>query len=319
MSISNLKLKGKVFLAPMAGVNDLAFRSLCHKYGSAMNFTEMVNVNAIERKNKATMRLAYTLDEEKPVAIQLFGSRISAIKKSIKILEDESKINPDMFDFNFGCPVQRIMSQGAGSALLKRPSKVGEIINAMRSSTDLPISGKIRLGISPKVADYVNIAKIIEKNGADMLIVHGRYQNQGYSGNAHWDKIKEIKECVNIPIVGNGDVVDENSAKSIFQKTNCDYIMVGRGCMGNPFIFQRINNFLNTGKNITQKDKFKLFLEYIVLAKKYNVKSSLVKMQAMYFTKGVQGSAKLRNKISCFSEIDDIYEIFKSYNSNLDN
>jgi tRNA-dihydrouridine synthase B len=313
MKIHNFNLKGKVFLAPMAGVNDLAFRIMCHNYGSALNFTEMINVNAIERKNQATLRLAHILEDERPVSLQLFGSRIEAIKKSIKILENYENVKPNMFDFNFGCPVRRIMNQGAGSALLKRPSKIGEIIRAMRDSTDLPISAKIRLGLTPKSADYLKIAKIIEQNGADMLIVHARYQSQGYSGKADWDKLKEIKENLNIPVVGNGDVVDEISAKKMLDHTGCDFIMIGRATMGNPFIFKRINSYLDNGKLLQQENKLSLFIEYLELAKKYNVKSSLIKMQAMYFTKGVSGSNILRNKISSTSGISEIYEIFKSY------
>ena len=317
MKIGNLSLKGKVFLAPMAGVNDLAFRILCHKYGSALNFTEMINVNAVQRKNKATLNMATTLVEEKPVAIQLFGTKINAIKETVKILENDypEQIQPDMFDFNFGCPVQRVMRQGAGCALLKRPAKIGEIISTMRDSTDLPISAKIRLGITPKSANYVKTAKVIEENGADMIIVHARYQSQGYSGHAYWDKIKEIKESVEIPVAGNGDVVDGESAKKMMDETGCDYVMIGRAAMGNPFVFKRINHFLDNGEDLEQEDKLKLFLEYTKLSQKFNIKFSAIKEQAMYFTKGIVKSAQLRDKIRITNDIDEIYEIFKQHKS----
>jgi len=312
MVLDNLKIKGKVFLAPMASVNDPAFRILCHKYGSALNFTEMINVNAVQRGNKATLKMAKTLVEEKPVAIQLFGTRIGAIKDTIKILENDypEQIQPDMFDFNFGCPVQKVMRQGAGCALLKRPAKIGEIISTMRSSTDLPISAKIRLGITPKSANYIKTAKVIEGNGADMLIVHARYQNQGYSGHAYWEKIKEIKESVDIPVVGNGDVIDGESAKRMIDETNCDYVMVGRAAMGNPFVFKRINHFLDTGEELEQEDKLKLFLEYAELSQEFNVKFSAIKEHAMYFTKGVASAAKLMDKIRITKDVDEISEIF---------
>jgi len=314
MKIGNLTLNGKVFLAPMAGVNDLAFRLLCRKYGSALNFTEMINVNAVQRKNKATLRMAETSEEEKPVSIQLFGSRVDAVKESIKILENDypEEIRPDAFDFNFGCPVQRVMKQGAGCALLKRPAKVGEIISAMRAATDLPVSGKIRLGITPSSANHLKTAKIIEESGADMLIVHARYQNQGYSGNAYWEKIKEIKEKVNIPVVGNGDVWDGKAAKDMIEKTGCDYVMVGRGCMGNPFIFKQINHYFDKGEELPQKDKLELFLEYVELVKKFPVKFSVVKEHAMCFTKGIKNSTRLRDGIRISKDINDICEIFKN-------
>lgn len=322
MKIRNLLVKGKAFLAPMAGVNDLAFRSMCAKYGSALNFTEMVNVNAIERKNKATLQLAATLKEEKPVAIQLFGSRTNAIKRSIKILENDypEKISPNVFDFNFGCPVSRIMNQGAGSALLKRPAKIGEIISAMRSSTELPVSAKIRLGLAPKSANYLKTASIIEKAGADMLIVHARYQIQGYSGRADWSKIKEIKQHANIPVVGNGDVFDEFSAEKMLKEAKCDAVMVGRGCLGNPFIFRRINHYLSEKKAIKQKSKLELFEEYLKLAEKNKVKPPIIKNQAMYFTKSLPNSAKLRDKLRTCRSVHEVTVTFKNHlceNSNV--
>jgi len=277
---------GKVFLAPMEVVNDLAFRLMCHNYGSAMQFTEMISINAVARNNKAIIRLARTLDEEKPVGVQLFGTKTELIKKSIKMLEHDylSEIKPDLFDFNFGCSSDNIVRQGAGAALLKRPKKIGEIISAMRASTDLPISAKIRLGITPNLADYVKTAKIIEENGADMITVHARYQKQGFGGTADWNAIKEIKEKVNIPVVGNGDVFDEISAKKLLDETKCDYIMVGRAALGNPFIFSRINHYLKTGKMLKQKSKTELFSEYLMLAKKYGVKDSVINQQTRNFS-----------------------------------
>jgi tRNA-dihydrouridine synthase B len=282
-------LKGKLFLAPMEVVNDLAFRLMCHKYGSAMQFTEMISINAVTRGNKAVIRLAKTLDKEKPIGIQLFGTKTELIKKSIKILENDypDEIKPDMFDFNFGCSSKNIIRQGAGAALLKRPKKIGEIISAMRSSTNLPISAKIRLGINAKLANYVKTAKIIENAGADMITVHARYQNQRFSGSADWNAIKEIKQAVNIPVVGNGDIIDELSAKKMFEETGCDYIMIGRAAMGNPFIFSRINNYLNNETLLKQKSKYDLFDEYLALARKYQIKPKIIKKQERNFLKKI--------------------------------
>lgn len=283
------KFSSKLMLAPMKVVNDVAFRLMCHNYGSAMQFTEMINVGAVIRKNKAVLNLAKTLDEEKPVGIQLLGSKIDLIKKAINILENDypEKINPNMFDFNFGCSSNIITKQGAGAALLKRPKKIGEIIKAMRSSTDLPISAKIRLGTNKASANYIKIAKIIEKNGADMIIVHARYQNQNYTTPADWKAIREIKEKVNIPIVGNGDAIDDVSAKKMINKTNCDYVMIGRAALGNPFIFYKINHFLTTGERIKQKNRKKLFKEYLFLAEKFGIKQSVVKQQEINFRKNM--------------------------------
>ncbi|MDD4354044.1 MAG: tRNA-dihydrouridine synthase family protein [Candidatus Nanoarchaeia archaeon] len=277
----------KLFLAPMEVVNDPAFRFMCHKYGSAMQFTEMIGINAVVRGNKAVINLARTLNEEKPVAVQLFGTKTELIKKSIQILEHDypEMIKPDMFDFNFGCSSENIVNQGAGAALLKRPSKIGEIISTMRASTDLPISAKIRLGVNSKLPNYVKIAKIIEENGADMITVHGRYQKQGFGGKVDLNAIKEVKQAVNIPVVGNGDVIDEFSAKKMLNETGCDYIMIGRAALGNPFIFERINYYLKKGFLLKQKKKADLLNEYIYLAKKYEIKPQIIKQQERNFNK----------------------------------
>lgn len=311
--LNNLNFKSKIFLAPMAGVNDIAFRLMCSKYGAGMTYSEMINVNAVQRRNKATIRMAYNPVEESPYCIQLFGTRLDAIKESIEYLEKKDEnINVSMFDFNFGCPVRKVMNVGAGSALLKRPAKIGEIISTMRNSTDLPITGKIRLGITKKGADYLKTAKIIEKNGADAIAVHARYQDQGYSGKANWEAIKEIAENIEIPVIANGDIIDEKSCAEIFDKTNCQYAMIGRASLGNPFIFTRLDNYLKKKESIIQKDKVKLFLEYLELALKYNVKTSFIKQHAIYFTKGLQGSAVLRQEMSKLKNVEEIRNLLLS-------
>jgi len=315
--IRDLKLNGKFILAPMAGVNDIAFRLLCQKYGVAMTCSEMINVNAIERKNKATIRMAYNPEIERPYCVQLFGTRLEAIKKTIKYLENDCEnVNPDMFDFNFGCPVRKVMNVGAGSALLRRPSKIGDIISTMRSSTDLAICGKIRLGINKKGANYVKTARIIEEAGADTIAVHGRYQEQGYSGTADWNAIKEIVEAVNIPVIGNGDVTNEQKGSEIFEKTGCKYAMIGRAALGNPFIFERLNTFLDSGNTVRQKSKLEMFVDYMNLAKEFSVKNSFIKQHIMYFTRGIEGGAKLRNEMSKLNNIDEMLEAFRKHENN---
>jgi tRNA-dihydrouridine synthase B len=312
--VKRINTKSNIFLAPMAGVNDVAFRILCHKYGAGITYSEMINVNAIQRRNKATIRMAYNPVEEQPYCVQLFGTRLDAIRDSIKYLEKkDDNINVNMFDFNFGCPVRKVMNIGAGSALLKRPSKIGEIISVMRDSTDLPVTGKIRLGITKNGADYVKTAKIIENAGADAIAVHARYQDQGYSGKADWNAIKEIVENIDIPVIANGDVVDEKTCIEIFEKTKCKYLMIGRASLGNPFIFSRLNSILESGNSINQENKIKLFLEYLDLANKFQVKTSFIKQHAIYFTKGINSSALLRQEMSKLKDIDAIKNLFINY------
>ena len=304
-----MKFSSKIFLAPMQVVSDRAFRLMCHNYGSGMQFTEMINVNAVCRNNKAIINLAKTIDEEKPVAVQLYGNNVEMVKNAVKkiINEHSDIINPDMFDFNFGCSSKLILNQGSGASLLKRPKRMGDIISAIKSVTDLPVNAKIRLGINPKLANYIKTAKILEKEGIDMLTVHARYQNQDFKEKANWNAIKEIKENVSIPVIGNGDVNNEESAKKMLEETKCDYVMIGHAAMGNPFIFKRINHFLKTGKKLKQISQLSLFKKYLILAKKYDIRFKVIKRQAYNFT-NYMNSKKLESKIKSAEEIDKLEE-----------
>ena len=311
MKIGNLELEGKVFLAPMAGYNDNAFRLMCQKYGSALNFSAMISAEAVIRRSERTLQLAASPENEKYLAIQLFGSDVHAIKRSIAILENDypETIRPSMFDFNFGCPVRKVTDKGAGSALLAHPRKIGEIISVIRSSTDLPVSAKMRLGSTPESGDHVKIARIIEESGADMLAVHGRYRDQKYSGSVHLDKIREIKENLDIPVVGNGDITDEFAAERMMKETKCDCVMVGRASAGNPYIFKRIDHYLRNGSTIPQIDPRKLFHEYYELAKEFSVSPGVIKKHAVQFIRGLPCSAKIRKNIMQQNDAERIRDI----------
>ena len=295
----------------MAGYNDTAFRLMCQKYGSALNFSAMISAEAVTRRSERTLTLAASPDNEKYLAIQLFGSNVTAIKRAVGILENDypDAVRPSMFDFNLGCPVRKVTGKGAGSALLEHPRKIGEIISAMRDCTDLPVSAKMRLGLSAVSRDHVKIAKIIEESGADMLAVHGRYQNQRFSGEVHMQKIREIKENLDIPVVGNGDVKDELSAEMMLEKTKCDFIMVGRASAGNPFIFKRIDHYLRNGRTIPQIDPRELFREYYELAKEFSISHGVIKKHAVQFIRGIPRSARIRKKIMEQKDAETIREI----------
>ena len=277
-----MKFKSKVFLAPMSGITDIAFRLRCLKYGAGLVTIPMINVNAIARSNKAAINLLTTIPKEQPKAVQLFGTKIDLIKKAAKIAYETT--NCDILDFNMGCATDLILNQGVGAALLKRPKKIKEIVEALRASVNIPISVKIRIGGSNKSINAIKNAKIIEKAGADMIIVHGRTVDQLYSGKANWDIIREVKENVSIPVVGNGDVFDEYSADRMLKETKCDYVMIGRKAIGEPYIFEKINYFLENGKILkkeyNQKEEFE---EYLKLAKKYDVRPGKIKQQVMRF------------------------------------
>jgi len=304
------KLESKLVLAPMHNITNLAFRLLCKEYGASLVSTELLSANAIARKNKAVMELAKTDKSEKPVVAQIFSQNIDSIIKAGKILEK----NFDIIDFNIGCPSKKIMAQGSGGALLKRKNKIYELVKGLSDNINIPLSIKIRIGFDKNSINAVEIAKLCENAGASVIIVHARTVEQGYSGKADWDIIKEVKQNVKIPVIGNGDVFDGESAKQMFDSTECDYIMIGRAAIGNPFIFKQISEYLKTGKKIgqTKQEKINDFFEYIKLCNKFDIFSFKdAKLKAQEFTKGFEGSSKLRKKLNSIKSWDEIESLLK--------
>ncbi|MFA5176117.1 MAG: tRNA dihydrouridine synthase DusB [Candidatus Nanoarchaeia archaeon] len=316
MNIGNLKLKNNLVLAPMVAINDQAFRVLCKKYDCGLVFTEMINANAIFKTNKATLKKLSFVKEEKPIAVQLFGANTKMIEFAAKEAE---KAGADIIDFNFGCPDIKIIKQGAGAALLKRPAKIEEIIKAIVKTVNIPVTAKIRIGIT-KPDLGLKIAKIVEKAGASAIIVHARTAKQGYSGKADWDVIKEIKENVKIPVIGNGDVFSGKDAYEILEKTKCDGIMLGRSAMTNPAIFKEINYYLKNKKEnkISNKEKLNLFFEYLELTKKYDCFDFVnAKRHALNFMRGMPNIVKLRTKVSLTRNIEDMKKEIKEFQKDL--
>ena len=300
-----MKFRHKAFLAPMVDVTDVSFRLLCKKYGAGLTFTEMISAVALARKNKATLNLFDVIhSEEKPIGVQLMGQNVEDIKKAIKVVEKKV----DIIDFNFGCPVNNVVNQGCGAALLKRPEKIREIIRAANSVTKKPISIKIRAGWDKKNINAVEIAKIAEEEGCCMVTVHGKTKTQDRGMESDWNVIKEVKENVNIPVVGNGGINSPEDAKRMFDKTGCDYVMVAREASKNPFIFRQINSYLKIGdyKETTKKDKLKFFDHYLNLAEKHKPRFRVIKDHAMYLTRGFKGGRELRNEISQAKTVSEI-------------
>ena len=291
-----LKLKSKLILAPMHNTTNIAFRIMCKKYGAGLVYTELLSANAISRGNKSAIKSAKTHKTEKPVAAQLFSQNTDQIIKAAKILEKEF----DIIDLNLGCPSVKILKQGSGSALLKRKNKIAEITEKVSKSINKPFTVKIRSGFKNKI-NAEEIAKICQEKGASAICIHPRTVEQGYSGKADWKIIKQVKQKVKIPVIGNGDVTDGKTAQEMIKQTKCDYVMIGRAAMGNPFIFKQINEYLKTGKEIkqTNKEKIKDYFEYIKLTKKYKIYTQKdAKQKAIEFTKGIPGSKNLRKKIN---------------------
>ena len=245
LKIGNVELDSPVALAPMAGVTDLPFRILCREQGCGLMCTEMVSAKALLYKNRNTKPLLETKPEERPVAVQLFGSDPDIMSEMALMLEEGPY---DIIDVNMGCPVPKIVNNGEGSALMKNPKLAGEILSAMTRKLKKPVTVKFRKGFNDESVNAVEFAKMAEQSGAAAVAVHGRTREQFYSGKADWDIIRQVKEAVRIPVIGNGDIFTPQDAGRMMEETGCDGVMVARGAKGNPWIFRRIDHYLKTGE-----------------------------------------------------------------------
>ena len=309
------KFSGRAFLAPMAGVSDPALRLQCKKMGAGLVVTEFTNIHSIIAKESQLKERMKTIqefieysDEERPLSIQLFGSDLSALEKAAKIVEPYF----DIIDYNMGCTAPHITQQMAGGALLQEVNLTQQIFSTLINAVKKPVTLKIRSGVTDASKFlFRDIAEIAEDEGIEMITLHPRTVSQGYSGTADWDLIKELKEISSIPIVGNGDITTPEDAKNMIDHTNCDYVMIGRGAMGNPFLFEQINDYLksNSYKEYTFKDRLDSFFDYLHLTSQYKIKFANIKGQAMRFTKGMKGGSKLRSKITLSKNIEELEKI----------
>lgn len=296
----------------MAGVTDIAFRTLCKKYGAGLTCTEFLSSAAIVRNNKHTIEMLATDPIEKPVAIQLFGNSADEIVAAAKIVQKDF----DIIDVNCGCPAWKVIRSGAGSKLLEDPNKIGDFVKKLVSQIKKPITVKIRIGIDDKRINAIAVAKIIEQSGAAALFVHGRTQKQGYSGHANWDIIKQVKQSISIPVIGNGDVFTPEKFKQRLEESGVDYILIARGALGNPYIFKQISDFLETG-TYKEKNRIEQFFEYLELAKKYNIPFLVIKNHAMSFTKGIVGGANLRVEIAKIKDLETLEKFLEKSGKNI--
>ncbi len=311
------KFSSRAFLAPMAGVSDPALRLQCKKMGAGLVVTEFTNIHSIVAKETQLKERMKTIeefieysDQERPLSIQLFGSDLLALEKAAQIVEPFF----DIIDYNMGCPAPHITQQMAGGALLQEVNLTQQIFHTLVSAVKKPVTLKIRSGVTDASKFlFREIAGIAEDEGIQMITLHPRTVSQGYSGTANWDLIKELKEISGIPIVGNGDITTPEDAKTMIDNTNCDYVMIGRGAMGNPFIFEQINDFLKTGsyKEYSFHDRLDSFFDYLHLSSQYKIKFANIKGQAMRFTKGMKGGSKLRSKITLSTNIEELEKLMR--------
>ena len=309
------KFSSRAFLAPMAGVSDPALRLQCKQMGAGLVVTEFTNIHSIVAKENQLKEKMQTIqefieysDQERPLSIQLFGSDLFALGKAAKIVEPYF----DMIDYNMGCPAPHITQQMAGGALLQEVNLTQQIFSTLVNAVKKPITLKIRSGVTDASKFlFRKIAEIAEDEGIQMITLHPRTVSQGYSGNADWNMIKELKEISSIPIVGNGDIISPEDAKTMIDETGCDYVMIGRGAMGNPFLFEQINDYFRTNSynEYSFKDRLDSFFDYLHLTGKYKIKFANIKGQAMRFTKGMNGGSKIRSKITISKNIKKLEKI----------
>lgn len=293
--------ENKIFLAPMAGVTDLAFRTVCKEYGADLVVSEMVSSRGLHYKDKKTNELLKTNEIESPLIVQLFGNEPDVMAESAKIL---ASAGVQYLDINMGCPAPKIVKNGDGCSLMRDEILAGKVAEAVVKAVDVPVSVKFRAGWDKDSINAVSFAKIMESSGVSCVTVHGRTKDQFYSGTADYDIIRKVREAVKIPVVANGDVVDGQSATAILEKTGCNSIMIGRGALGNPFIFKEIKNHLNgnTTTSVLSSEKKKALLRHLELMEEYKderVGVPEMRKHFAWYLKGIPHSGKL--KISAFS------------------
>lgn len=316
MLIGELKIENNIFLAPMAGITDMAFRLICKRFGCGLVYTEMISAKGIYYKNENTINLVKIDERERPVAFQIFGREPEIMAYSAVQLES---LGADIIDINMGCPTPKIVNNGDGCALMKEPKLVGKIIAAVTGAVKVPVTVKIRKGWDDDSINAVQIAAIAEKNGAKAITVHGRTRQQFYSGKADWSIIKQVKETISIPVIGNGDIFTPEDAKRIFEETDCDGILIGRGAQGNPWIFQRISTYLKSGildLEPSAEDKINMVIEHLIRV--IEVKGEYIGVKEMrkhiaWYLKGLPNSNCIKNRLFNIEDKKGIINLLTNY------
>lgn len=317
LKIGDIDIPTKFILAPMAGITNEAFRIICKEYGASFVVGEMVSDKAICFKNKKTINMVKVNDLEHPVAIQLFGSDVESMVYGAKFIDEYS--NADIIDINMGCPVNKVIKSGAGSALLKDPDKIYDIVSSIVKAVKKPVTVKIRAGWDMNSINCVEVAKIIEKAGAKAITIHARTRSQLYSGKANLDYIKAVKEAVSIPVIGNGDVIDIESAKYMLEYTGCDAVAIARGALGNPFIFRELNAYFYDNKIIEKPsneeifDTIKKHYEYLLKIKDEHLALLEMRTHISCYIKGMKGSSRIKDFINKQTDINIVMKTLEEY------
>ena len=318
LKIGNVELRNNILLAPMAGITDLPFRLICEKYGAGLACTEMVSSKGIFYNDSKTKQLLNLKGEQRPVAAQIFGSSIEAMKYAAEFVSNIA----DIVDINFGCPAPKIVKNGDGSKILLDLDLLEEIARAVVEGSKVPVTAKMRKGWDNNHIVAIEAAKRLEKAGVSAITIHGRTREEYYSGKADWNIIKEVKQNASIPVIGNGDVTSKEEALKMFEETNVDGIMIGRASIGNPWIFEQVIDYLQ-GKEeriITNKEKLEVIIQHInseVEAKGEVVAVKEMRKHLAYYVKGTKDASKIRVKVNSIEKKDELIDCLNEYFNNL--
>ena len=316
MKFRDFEVENEVFLAPMAGVTDLPFRLICKELGCGLLYTEMINAKALCYDDKNTKKMLNILDEEHPVAVQIFGSEPEFMGKATQILNDYPN---EILDINMGCPAPKVVKNGDGSALMRNPKLAGQVLDQVVKNSKKPVTLKIRKGWDDNSVNALEIAKIAEDCGICAITIHGRTREQYYSGQADWDIIGEVKSQISIPVIGNGDVTSIEDAIRIKDHTGCDAIMIGRGAQGNPWIFKRIDHYMKTGQLLdppSKDEKIDIAIKHMDLAIKEHGEYVAVREMRKHigwYLKGMKHSARFRDQINHMVTAKEVIDTLNQY------
>ncbi len=316
VQIGNVQLDGNLLLGPMAGVTDLPFRLLCKEQGVDLVYTEMVSAKGVLYNNKNTEQLLQIEEAERPAALQLFGADPDILRETARRLEHR---NFDILDINMGCPVPKVVNNGEGSALMKTPKLIGEIVRKVSTGYSKPVTVKIRKGFDEGSINAVEVAKIAEDNGAAAIAVHARTREQFYSGKADWDIIRQVKEAVSVPVIGSGDVFTPQDAKAMIELTGCDAIMMARGTRGNPWLFAQIKAYLINGVLLPKPDFEEvrnMILRHANMLADYKGETIAIRemrKHVAWYTAGYPGSAKLRSQVNEIETMKNLEKLLENY------
>lgn len=315
--VRDIEIKNRVVLAPMAGICNSAFRRICKEMGCGLIYAEMVSDKAITYGNRKTIDMLSMTDMERPIVQQIFGSDVDSFVEAALYIEREMK--PDIIDINMGCPVPKVAVRAqAGSALLKDPSKIYDIVSSVVSAVSTPVSVKIRSGWDKEHINAVEVAKVCEMAGASLITVHPRTRSEGYSGKADWNIIREVKDAVTIPVIGNGDIKSPEDALRMLNETGCDAVMIGRGVLGNPWLISNTLSYLEYGHYTlpSARDKILMCIKHLNYLSELKSEKQVVleiRNHIGWYLKGITGASSIKNKIYQCSKIHDILSILNEF------